>query len=105
MTDTVYTRWRAQCAEKKRMRAANGVRKMDPWERREAKDALMGGRPWVQCHYCGCWIFPTNATLDHVVPRSRGGNNSLSNLLLCCRSCNQSKGSTPYKDFVSKVAA
>ncbi len=31
------------------------------------------------------------ATLDHVVPRSRGGSNDLGNLRLCCRQCNCDK--------------
>jgi 5-methylcytosine-specific restriction endonuclease McrA len=105
VTDTVYSRWLAQCSSKMRVRVTGGRGRMDQWERREAKALLMAGRPWVQCHYCGKWIFPTNATLDHIVPRSRGGDNSLSNLLLCCRGCNQGKGSTGYQDFVSKVAA
>lgn len=31
-------------------------------------------------------------TLDHVVPRSRGGSNRLSNIQLLCFACNQIKG-------------
>jgi hypothetical protein len=34
--------------------------------------------------------------IDHVIPRSRGGSNDLSNLVLCCRSCNSSKGTAHY---------
>ena len=32
------------------------------------------------------------ATVDHVVPRSRGGSNELDNLVAACRPCNQAKG-------------
>lgn len=34
----------------------------------------------------------TFATLDHVLPRSRGGSDNLVNLVLSCVSCNSSKG-------------
>src|SRR5439155_21372448 len=30
--------------------------------------------------------------LDHIVPRSRGGSNRVSNLCLACHACNQAKG-------------
>lgn len=32
-------------------------------------------------------------TLDHVVPRSRGGTNDITNLMTACRECNEAKGS------------
>ncbi|GAA1368470.1 HNH endonuclease [Brevibacterium luteolum] len=31
-------------------------------------------------------------TVDHVLPRSRGGGNTWQNLVACCRSCNNEKG-------------
>ena len=30
-------------------------------------------------------------TIDHVIPRSRGGGNTWSNLVTCCKKCNQKK--------------
>lgn len=41
-----------------------------------------------RCAYCG----RSAATVDHVMPRSRGGANSWTNLVACCRSCNSLKG-------------
>ena len=32
------------------------------------------------------------AHVDHIIPRSRGGRNDVSNLRLLCESCNESKG-------------
>lgn len=41
------------------------------------------------CGYCGS----THATtIDHIVPRSRGGKNSWINTVACCYRCNQAKG-------------
>lgn len=42
------------------------------------------------CRYCGDTSFPL--TLDHVLPKSRGGTNAESNLVLACAACNSEKG-------------
>lgn len=42
------------------------------------------------CMYCGKKTL--NLTLDHILPRSRGGSNSWENLVACCEICNRSKG-------------
>src|SRR5690348_6126669 len=44
------------------------------------------------CQYCGEVMPPSELTLDHVVPRSRGGNSTWENLVACCHSCNRRKG-------------
>ena len=40
------------------------------------------------CQYCGC---KKANTVDHVVPRSRGGTSSPTNLVAACLTCNQKK--------------
>ena len=44
-----------------------------------------------QCQYCGVYESPKQLTIDHVMPRSRGGNNSWTNLVASCKKCNQTK--------------
>ena len=44
-----------------------------------------------QCQYCGVIETPNDMTIDHVIPRSRGGGNTWSNLVTCCKKCNQKK--------------
>lgn len=39
-------------------------------------------------------------TLDHVVPRSRGGTNRLKNLVLACATCNHRKGSLTVLEYL-----
>jgi 5-methylcytosine-specific restriction endonuclease McrA len=41
------------------------------------------------CQYCG--RRSNDLTLDHVMPRSRGGPTSWKNVVACCRSCNAKK--------------
>ena len=45
------------------------------------------------CQYCGRKMSKTELTLDHVIPRSRGGIDSWDNLVLACMHCNVKKGS------------
>ncbi len=41
-----------------------------------------------KCQYCGS---TRSLTLDHVIPRSRGGDDSWENLVTCCCACNVKK--------------
>jgi hypothetical protein len=45
-----------------------------------------------QCQYCGKRPNQRELNLDHVIPRSRGGQDSWENLVVSCRSCNLKKG-------------
>lgn len=60
------------------------------------------------CHYCPrpvrlritFQIHRTDdATIDHKVPRAKGGTNAYDNLLLSCWSCNNAKGDQDYAEF------
>lgn len=55
------------------------------WEK--LRLAVLERDQWI-CAYCG-----NEATeADHVVPKSLGGKDELSNLVAACKSCNASKG-------------
>ncbi len=56
------------------------------------------------CHYCGHHFPFRNTTLDHKVPRSKGGTDHLDNLVLACGACNSAKGSKDYHAFLAKQA-
>ena len=44
------------------------------------------------CQYCAQTFNSADLTLDHVIPRSRGGASSWENLVSCCHPCNRTKG-------------
>ena len=44
------------------------------------------------CQYCATILPAAELTLDHVLPRSRGGLSTWENLVACCHSCNRRKG-------------
>jgi 5-methylcytosine-specific restriction endonuclease McrA len=55
------------------------------------------------CAYCGKKDAPME--IDHIIPKSRGGSNRVSNLTLACHSCNQSKGKQAISEFLSNKPA
>jgi 5-methylcytosine-specific restriction endonuclease McrA len=51
-------------------------------------------RDGQRCAYCTA----SASTIDHVIPRSRGGADSWENLVACCLRCNNVKGDrTPHE--------
>lgn len=49
-------------------------------------------RDQFQCQYCGKRPSQRDLNVDHVMPRSRGGQDSWENLVVSCRFCNLKKG-------------
>ena len=55
-------------------------------------------RDQFTCQYCGSQPGRAQLTLDHVIPRSRGGQTHWENVAAACRACNQRKGNrTPQE--------
>ena len=50
-------------------------------------------RDRFHCQYCGDRFRTEDLTFDHVVPRSRGGRTTWTNIVTACQSCNLEKGS------------
>jgi 5-methylcytosine-specific restriction endonuclease McrA len=50
-----------------------------------------------KCVYCGAKNVPLE--IEHIIPKSRGGSNRVSNLTLACHTCNQKKGSQTADEF------
>lgn len=50
-----------------------------------------------RCVYCGVAGVPLE--LDHVIPKSRGGEHSLENLVAACKPCNSSKGAKTVEEW------
>ena len=43
------------------------------------------------CQYCGAQPVKANLTIDHVIPRMRGGESTWQNLVCACKTCNLRK--------------
>lgn len=72
----------------RRRSASRGTRQQQgygaDWQR--TRLTILNRDQWL-CGYCGK---PAN-TVDHRVPKSRGGSDDESNLIAACRSCNSAK--------------
>ncbi|HWO78641.1 MAG TPA: HNH endonuclease [Bacillus sp. (in: firmicutes)] len=51
------------------------------------------------CHFCGEY----GDTIDHIVPKAKGGRRTIKNCVCACNNCNQAKGDLPYKVFLSTI--
>ncbi len=49
-------------------------------------------RDFYTCQYCGAQPGKQELTIDHVIPRSRGGETTWENVVTACKKCNQKKG-------------
>lgn len=68
----------------KRERAkARKLKKTSWWQKKVSRDRA--------CYYCQKSLDIHTATLDHVVPLSRGGESTKGNIVLSCKACNTEK--------------
>ena len=60
-----------------------------------------------KCFYCGKETKPytVDKQIDHKIPLSRGGKNSIGNMVICCKACNSGKcdkTDIEYKNFLKE---
>jgi 5-methylcytosine-specific restriction endonuclease McrA len=60
----------------------------DTHRRKITRRAVFARDEWT-CQYCGA---RSNLTVDHVVPKSKGGSSSWENIVASCAPCNRRKG-------------
>jgi 5-methylcytosine-specific restriction endonuclease McrA len=63
----------------------------DTHRRKITRRAVFARDNWT-CQYCGS---RSNLTVDHVVPRSKGGTSTWENIVASCAPCNRRKGDLP----------
>jgi len=60
----------------------------------------------TRCHYCCVQLNYTSghknsATVEHIIPKSRGGTLRLSNCLIVCKTCNEKRSNKDFRGFVT----
>jgi 5-methylcytosine-specific restriction endonuclease McrA len=70
------------------IRLQNQIRRPRPRVRLTRREVFI--RDGYTCQYCGHQA--SDLTLDHVVPRHRGGPHTWDNLVTACKACNHKKG-------------
>ena len=57
-------------------------------------------RDGYKCVYCGS---DKDLTLDHMIPKSKGGGNTWKNLVTCCGKCNRLKDDSSVEEFLERT--
>ena len=52
-----------------------------------------------KCAYCGS---RHELTLDHIIPQSKGGSDFLTNVICCCKKCNNSKSHINWEEWYTE---
>lgn len=60
-------------------------------------------RDMYTCQYCGTQPGRTELTIDHVVPRSRGGGTNWENVVAACGPCNRRKGNRTPEEAAMRL--
>ena len=60
---------------------------------RELRSSQWWNRKWAKgkCYYCDSPVAPKDLTMEHIVPISRGGKSTKSNVVPACKECNTKK--------------
>src|SRR4051794_18301682 len=62
-------------------------------------------RDGPNCIWCGGEPWPRDMTVEHLVPRSRGGRTQPENLAVACRRCNRARRSRPVVAYVRELVS
>jgi 5-methylcytosine-specific restriction endonuclease McrA len=88
------------------MTARSGAWNGSNWIRRDKRLAIYLRDTW-RCAYCKrdlSQVKPKLRTLDHLTPVSDGGTNDETNLVTCCKRCNDSKGARDWVTYCKSDA-
>ena len=80
--------------------AARGKKKNT---RRRISQKVLYRRQGGYCAGCSHYFQPRNLTIDHIVPKAKGGKDDISNLQLLCHACNQLKGAGSQEQLLAEL--
>ena len=69
----------------------------------DANKRYLFGQQEGLCNGCLSPFPYRNLTIDHVVPRSKGGSDHIANLQLLCGACNSTKGSGTHEELLARL--
>lgn len=66
--------------------------------RKKFRESIFEAWGW-RCAYCDQELCSKTATIDHIIPKHKGGHSTRNNLACACSSCNRSKASSLPLDW------
>lgn len=88
-------------AQKKELPRIDPKRELDFYNIKENRIKVFE-RDEYKCHYCKKQLTRFSATLDHIQPVSKGGDNSYDNLITACLLCNSQRGNSSVMDHITR---
>lgn len=64
--------------------------------KKKKKRIIKKGR---RCYYCGILLKLVIASIDHKLPKSKGGLHTHDNLVACCKPCNEDKADRDVEGY------
>lgn len=68
--------------------------------RKRFREGIFKDWDW-SCAYCDKQLSASEATIDHVIPKHKGGHSTRSNMVCSCSTCNRNKGSQNVFEYMS----
>lgn len=82
---------------KEKIQTASNPDEADYFTNTERRNEIFERDEWT-CFYCGEIVTRENASLDHLVPQSKGGEHTKENLRTSCLLCNSIKSGKTYEE-------
>lgn len=57
------------------------------------------------CFYCGQKLNLSNSSIDHIIPKSEGGSENISNFVVACKKCNRLRSTIDFNIFCNIVTS
>lgn len=95
----IHQNWWRKAYDKIRMKISNW-RSLTGLER-EYLELITREIYGEKCPYCGVQLTWKNMSLDHMIPKNRGGKNTKDNLMHICNRCNRRKSILNFKEYKS----
>lgn len=70
---------------------------------RRRKIKIYGDKKTLPCVFCKRDLLFHEATIEHIIPRSRGGGNVKENIAISCANCNNRRQSRDFEEW-KKIA-
>lgn len=68
--------------------------------RKQFREGIFKDWEWC-CAYCDKQLSSSEATIDHVVPKHKGGHSTRNNMVCSCAACNRNKGSQNVFEYMN----
>lgn len=89
-------------AQKKQLPRVDPERDLDFYNLKENRQKVFERDKYL-CHYCKKQLTRFSATLDHIQPVSKGGDNSYENLVTACLLHNSQRNAQPIMDYLTRT--